>query len=86
MTLVCHQVDAAERAAHTEGAECGGVAVGERVRVDEKRGTVRWIGQLPTKAGSDMVWVGVEYDVVGQGKHDGSHNGVQKFECENGKG
>lgn len=64
-----------------------GLFLGQRVRVKGKPGsaTVRWVGSLPTKE-PGLTWVGIEYDQVGQGKHDGCHNDVRKFECEMGKG
>merc|ERR1719387_1940364 len=64
-----------------------GLFIGQRVRVKGKPGsaTVRWVGSLPTKE-PGLTWVGIEYDHVGQGKHDGCHNDVRKFQCEMGKG
>jgi dynactin complex subunit len=33
------------------------------------------------KAGTD-IWLGIEWDEEGQGKHNGTVDGVKYFECE----
>lgn len=54
-------------------------AVGERIVVDlTEAATVRYVGPV---AGTEGSWVGVEFDKVGRGKHDGSHNGARYFTC-----
>ncbi len=60
-------------------------AVGTRVLVepDGDIATVRFCGDV---AGTDGAWVGVEFDALGRGKHDGTHEGVRYFACAPGVG
>ncbi|XP_027094567.1 tubulin-folding cofactor E-like isoform X2 [Coffea arabica] len=54
---------------------------GQRVHSagDTRRiGTVKYVGSVEGYSGT---WVGVDWDDGGQGKHDGSHNGVQYFQA-----
>ena len=46
-------------------------------------GSIRYAGQLLNnpKAGSD-IWLGIEWDEEGQGKHSGTVDGVTYFSCE----
>lgn len=54
-------------------------SVGERVLIDQtETATVRYVGAVTGTEGS---WVGVEFDKLGRGKHDGSHNGTRYFTC-----
>lgn len=58
--------------------ECG-FRVGKRVHWigDTRRiGTVKYVGPVEGFSGT---WVGVDWDNEGDGKHDGSHNGVKYF-------
>lgn len=60
------------------------IAVGNRCKVwvtgqPDKLGTVMYVGLTDFKPG---YWVGVKYDEP-MGKHDGSVQGKQYFECEN---
>ena len=48
----------------------------QRVEVGGERATVRWEGQV---GDTGQVWLGVEWDSAGRGKHDGCHNGVTYF-------
>lgn len=41
-------------------------------------GTVRYIGPVEGTSGT---WLGVEWDLDGKGKHDGSHGGERYFSC-----
>jgi len=55
------------------------------------RGTVRYIGPVATAKNKDQLWVGVEWDRPGRGKHDGSvttkdGETTSYFKCEDGKG
>ncbi|XP_047961102.1 tubulin-folding cofactor E [Salvia hispanica] len=53
--------------------------VGQRVHFagqPRRVGTVRYVGPVEGYGGD---WVGVDWDEDGQGKHDGSHNGVRYF-------
>eukprot|EP00959_Pyramimonas_sp_CCMP1952_P228095 4769529-Pyramimonas_sp.AAC.3 len=54
-----------------------------RVRVadDLSLATVRYLGPVVTQKG---VWVGVEWDDAGRGKHDGAYKGTRYFECSRG--
>lgn len=53
--------------------------MGERILVDQTEpATVRYVGPV---AGTEGSWVGVEFDKLGRGKHDGSHNGTRYFTC-----
>ncbi|XP_022886290.1 tubulin-folding cofactor E isoform X1 [Olea europaea var. sylvestris] len=60
--------------------ECG-FRVGKRVHWigDTRRiGTVKYVGPVEGFSGT---WVGVDWDNEGDGKHDGSHNGVKYFDA-----
>ncbi|OZJ02064.1 hypothetical protein BZG36_04968 [Bifiguratus adelaidae] len=55
--------------------------VGDRVQVQSAEnaiGTLRFLGTTDFKTG---IWAGVELDVEGTGKNDGSVNGVYYFHC-----
>ncbi|CDH48503.1 hypothetical protein RO3G_09301 [Lichtheimia corymbifera JMRC:FSU:9682] len=58
----------------------GGLGVGERVAVDSMGivGTLRFIGTTQFKEG---MWAGIQLDIVGTGKNDGSVNGIRYFSC-----
>ena len=43
--------------------------------------TVRYVGPID---GQQDIWVGIEYDEPGRGKHDGSHGDRRYFECAHG--
>ena len=49
-------------------------ALGCRVRdiVDGTRGTVKYIGPVAAAKNKTELWLGVEWDKIGRGKHDGS--------------
>ena len=51
--------------------------VGRRFVAEGKRGTVLFEGPVGDTKG---VWLGVEWDDVCRGKHDGSHKGVRYFQ------
>ncbi|XP_056136091.1 tubulin-specific chaperone E isoform X2 [Lampris incognitus] len=57
--------------------------VGRRVSCSGERGTVRFVGSVPSTAG---LWLGVEWDNPERGKHDGGHEGVQYFTCKHPTG
>lgn len=53
--------------------------VGQRVHFTgqpRRIGTVKYVGPVEGYSG---IWVGVDWDADGEGKHDGSHNGVSYF-------
>jgi dynactin complex subunit len=52
--------------------------VGQRIEVEDMRGTIRYIGEVPSTKGT---WLGVEWDDKERGKHSGEHNGVKYFDC-----
>ncbi|KAM3589432.1 hypothetical protein VKS41_000295 [Umbelopsis sp. WA50703] len=54
--------------------------VGQRVAVHSLGvcGTLRYLGPTEFKSG---IWAGVELDIIGTGKNDGSVNGVDYFAC-----
>ncbi|KAI8097256.1 uncharacterized protein BX664DRAFT_383561 [Halteromyces radiatus] len=54
--------------------------IGQRVSVSSlcAIGTIRFIGSTSFKPG---LWIGIELDIVGSGKNDGSIKGVRYFTC-----
>ncbi|KAI8342434.1 hypothetical protein BC941DRAFT_412761 [Chlamydoabsidia padenii] len=54
--------------------------IGERVVVDSMNivGTLRFLGDTRFKPGT---WAGIELDIIGTGKNDGSVQGLQYFSC-----
>ncbi|KAJ9653435.1 hypothetical protein H2198_007383 [Neophaeococcomyces mojaviensis] len=52
--------------------------IGRRLSYEGSLCTVRWIGTL---SGSKGTWLGVEWDDVSRGKHDGVHHGRRIFDC-----
>ncbi|OIT04566.1 PREDICTED: tubulin-folding cofactor E [Nicotiana attenuata] len=66
------------------GSDLSELLVGQRVHFagDTRRiGTVKYVGAVE---GYEGKWVGVDWD-NGDGKHDGSHNGVRYFEAQGPK-
>eukprot|EP00026_Physarum_polycephalum_P006300 Phypoly_transcript_06342.p1 GENE.Phypoly_transcript_06342~~Phypoly_transcript_06342.p1 ORF type:complete len:550 (+),score=86.33 Phypoly_transcript_06342:139-1788(+) len=57
--------------------------VGARIICEGYYGTVMYVG--PVK-GSEGSWVGVRWDDIERGKHDGEYNGTRYFTCEPGHG
>lgn len=56
--------------------------LGQRVHLvnDPRRtGTVKYIGSIEGYSG---MWIGVDWDRNGEGKHDGSINGVKYFQAQ----
>ncbi|ODQ63246.1 hypothetical protein NADFUDRAFT_53519 [Nadsonia fulvescens var. elongata DSM 6958] len=57
---------------------------GQRCRtigVDERRGTIRYVGAVPEITDSGSIWIGVEFDEP-QGKNDGSIKGRSYFRAK----
>jgi len=52
--------------------------IGRRLSYEDSLCTVRWIGSL---SGAKGTWIGVEWDDVSRGKHNGVHQGEQIFNC-----
>lgn len=46
-------------------------------------GSIKYIGKILNnpKAGND-IWLGIEWDEEGHGKHQGNVDGIQYFNCE----
>ena len=57
--------------------------IGQRVELKGKFGSIRYLGKLINnpKAGDDL-WLGIEWDEEGAGKHSGTSDGHKYFECE----
>jgi len=55
-----------------------GAVVGHRVDIAGHVGTVRYQGEL---AGQTGEWLGIEWDDVSRGKHNGELNGQVYFSC-----
>ncbi|KAJ6259025.1 hypothetical protein Dda_5921 [Drechslerella dactyloides] len=53
--------------------------IGQRLSVESRLCTVRYIGEVQGTKGS---WLGVEWDDPARGKHSGDHNGIRYFECK----
>ena len=68
------------------------VKIGSRIRDPENfRGTVRYIGPVAVAKDPSETWLGIEWDSLGRGKHDGScvdNSGVlhRYFKCLDGYG
>ncbi|XP_041043383.1 tubulin-specific chaperone E isoform X2 [Carcharodon carcharias] len=58
-------------------------AVGRRIIYRDEYGTVRFVGTVSSAAG---IWLGVEWDNPERGKHNGTHEGVQYFQCSHPTG
>ncbi|XP_032071278.1 tubulin-specific chaperone E isoform X1 [Thamnophis elegans] len=58
-------------------------AVGRRILCNGEYGTVLYVGNVPPTTG---IWLGVEWDYHERGKHNGSHEGIQYFECRHPTG
>jgi len=52
--------------------------IGRRLSYEGWLCTIRWIGGL---SGTEGTWIGVEWDDVSRGKHDGVHRGERIFTC-----
>ncbi|KAF9971075.1 hypothetical protein BGZ73_006018 [Actinomortierella ambigua] len=63
---------------HDTGAPPPELHIGQRIEQNTFRGTVKYIGPVVNTKGE---WAGVEWDEVSRGKHSGSHEGQQYFEC-----
>src|SRR4051794_35383511 len=59
-------------------AEDSSFHLGQRLSFDGALCTVRYYGTLP---GTKGIWLGVEWDDVGRGKHDGTYEGRRYFHC-----
>ncbi|CAD7963804.1 unnamed protein product [Amoebophrya sp. A25] len=56
------------------------IDVGTRLCVGGAYVTVRWGPDVLPGQGNEQ-WFGIEYDEAGRGKHNGVHNGIQRFVC-----
>ncbi|CAG8685773.1 10461_t:CDS:10, partial [Cetraspora pellucida] len=50
----------------------------KRIQIEDQLATVRYVGPVPPTKGE---WLGVEWDNVSRGKHDGVHEGTRYFTC-----
>eukprot|EP00392_Amoebophrya_sp_AT5.2_P004569 g4577.t1 len=57
----------------------GSLGPGSRLAVSGNAATIRW-GPASLPGQGDDSWFGIEYDEDGKGKHDGTHNGVRRFQ------
>jgi dynactin complex subunit len=53
--------------------------VNQRLSLDGSLSTIRYIGSVEGTKGE---WLGVEWDDVIRGKHNGIHNGHKYFKCK----
>lgn len=53
--------------------------VGQRLSLKDQPCTIRYIGPVSNKSGE---WLGVEWDDISRGKHDGTHDGTKYFTCK----
>lgn len=53
--------------------------IGDRIECDEHRGTLKFIGEIENMSG---IWLGVDWDDVARGKHDGSYKDRKYFETK----
>ena len=69
-------------AEEVKGSEDADV-IGQRVELRGKMGSIRFLGKLRNnpKAG-DALWLGVEWDDINAGKHNGTVDGEKYFESE----
>ena len=56
--------------------------VNTRFLCDGYKGTVRWAGEV---AGTEGIWLGVEWDDPNRGKHDGTHQNIKYFTTKHPK-
>ena len=57
--------------------------IGKRVELRGKFGSIRYLGKLRNNArAGDALWLGIEWDEIGAGKHNGTVDGEQYFACE----
>jgi len=63
--------------------------MGRRIEYQKAFGTVKYCGPLKHDAGKhndpNQIWLGVEWDDVSRGRHNGTVEGVKYFETENGQ-
>ena len=57
---------------------------GQRIQYKGERGTVRYVGPIEGQGVAN--WVGVEWDNVARGKHDGAYGEKRYFSCKPGSG
>jgi hypothetical protein len=79
---VCIHLHTRMTATSANGETNCAVVIGQRISVEGSVATVRYVGKLDSDV--DNVWVGVEWDDVSRGKHDGSYQGRRYFTCLNG--
>eukprot|EP00210_Caulerpa_lentillifera_P006897 g6594.t1 len=55
------------------------VQIGDRIQLSDFRGTVRFIGSVQNQSGR---WIGIDWDDVSRGKHNGVIKGVRYFQTD----
>ena len=66
-----------------ESKEEQSVVIGKRVELRGKLGTIRFLGKLRNNAkAGDALWLGIEWDELGSGKHNGTVDGETYFSSE----
>ncbi|GAB1609272.1 tubulin-specific chaperone E-like [Argonauta hians] len=58
------------------------VVVGDRIECQDYFGSVKFIGEVESMEG---VWLGIEWDDISRGKHDGSYKGRRYFQTSRPK-
>mmetsp|Transcript_9161 Transcript_9161/g.18166 ORF Transcript_9161/g.18166 Transcript_9161/m.18166 type:complete len:567 (+) Transcript_9161:146-1846(+) len=61
-----------------EEASAAWAVPGSRICIGRYMCTVRYVGSIEGQKG---LWVGIEWDDVSRGKHDGTHQGKRYFSC-----
>ena len=62
----------AQAAADPDEQKSADERIGQRIRVDNHAGPVRYVGPVATSKKATTVWLGVEWDDDNRGKNDGS--------------
>ena len=64
--------------------------IGRKVLFNNSAGVVRYFGPLVHQGkpenSKDEAWIGIEWEEVNRGKHDGTVNGHQYFKCAKNQG
>ena len=56
------------------------IDIGSRICLKGWFGTIKFLGKF--KENPDKIWLGIEWDASGRGKHSGNYNGRQIFKCK----
>ncbi|XP_014777020.1 tubulin-specific chaperone E [Octopus bimaculoides] len=58
------------------------LVIGDRIECDDYFGTIKFIGEVDAMEG---VWLGIDWDEIHRGKHDGSYKGRRYFQADHPK-